>query len=163
MEYGLKKHDLQVIQNDVLRFSKNNKREDRVMLKEMHNKARLVSLEQRWCKQLLSLNEVNQNNGARNTRQYVFHIDAKIGTKNSHSSYHIGINLWEKLNHNIQFSVIMFSIRTSIYNQIPDNVLLNQVEATTEKRPMVIRGNRLFSRVAKCTGTTARPELCTIL
>ena len=53
------------------------------MLEEMHNKARLVSLEQRRCKQLLSLmykNEENTKFGARNTRQNVFRIDARIGT-----------------------------------------------------------------------------------
>ena len=34
-----------------------------------------------------------------------------------------------------------------------------QVEATTGKRPMLTKGNRLFSRVTKCTGITARPAL----
>ena len=34
-----------------------------------------------------------------------------------------------------------------------------QVEATTEKRPMVIRGNRLFFRDTKCTEITGRPDL----
>ena len=35
----------------------------------------------------------------------------------------------------------------------------HQIEATMEKRPMLIRGNGLFSRVAKCTEITARPDL----
>ena len=34
-----------------------------------------------------------------------------------------------------------------------------QVEATTEKRPMVIRGNGLFFRDTKCTEIPGRPEL----
>ena len=36
---------------------------------------------------------------------------------------------------------------------------INQVEATTEKRGMVISGNGLFSRVTQCTGITAPPVL----
>ena len=36
---------------------------------------------------------------------------------------------------------------------------LEQVEATTEKRPMVIRGNRLFFRDIKCTEIPGRPDL----
>ena len=34
-----------------------------------------------------------------------------------------------------------------------------QVEATTGKRPVLTKGNRLFSRVAKCTVITACPDL----
>ena len=34
-----------------------------------------------------------------------------------------------------------------------------QVEATTAKRPVVIRGNGLFSQVTNCTGIMARPDL----
>ena len=44
-----KKHDLQVLQNDVLRFCNNNNREDRVLLDVMHKKANLSSLQQRRC------------------------------------------------------------------------------------------------------------------
>ena len=36
--------------------------------------------------------------------------------------------------------------------------ITNQVEATTGKRPMLTKGTRLFSRVTKCTGITARPD-----
>ena len=38
-------------------------------------------------------------------------------------------------------------------------IYFDQVEATTAKRPMVMRGNGLFSWVTKCTGITARPVL----
>ena len=93
-----KKHDLQVIQNDVLRFCDNNKREDRVLLNDMHKKANLVSLEQRRCKQVLSLmyklskNDNNRKIGLRNTRQqekFIFRTDSKVGTKYSNSPYYI--------------------------------------------------------------------------
>ena len=33
-----------------------------------------------------------------------------------------------------------------------------QVEATTEKRPMVTKASGLFSRAAKCTEIAARPD-----
>ena len=35
----------------------------------------------------------------------------------------------------------------------------NQVEATTEKHPMVIRGNGLFFQDTKCPEITGRPDL----
>ena len=50
-----KKHDFQVIQNDVLRFCENVRRDDCISLDVMHKKANLASLEQRRCKQILSL------------------------------------------------------------------------------------------------------------
>ena len=50
-----KKGDLQIIQNDALRFCSKNKRSDKISLNELHKKANLLSLEQRRCIQLLSL------------------------------------------------------------------------------------------------------------
>ena len=106
-----KKHDLQIIQNDVLRFCNNNKREDRVHLDEMHSKAKLISLEQRRCKHILSLmyklskNEVNRKSGVRRTRQYekyVFQTDTKIGTKYASSPFYKGTKLWDKMSRDVQ-------------------------------------------------------------
>ena len=99
-----KKRDLQVIQNDVLRFYNNNKREDKVLLNVMHKNANLISLEQRRCKQILSLmyklskNPENRKIGNRNTRQqekYIFKTDSKIGTKYSNSPYYKGTKMWD--------------------------------------------------------------------
>ena len=50
-----KKYDLQVIQNDVLRFCENKRLEDRFSIEVLHKNAKLITLEQRRCKQLLSL------------------------------------------------------------------------------------------------------------
>ena len=47
-----KKKDLQVIQNDALRFCDSIKRDDRVLLETLHNKANLASFEQRRSIQL---------------------------------------------------------------------------------------------------------------
>ena len=49
------KYDLQVIQNDVLRFCDNKKLEDKISIELLHKKAKLSSLEQRRYKQLLCL------------------------------------------------------------------------------------------------------------
>ena len=101
-----KKGDLQVIQNDALRFCDNTHRNDRVLLEILHNKAKLSSLEQRRSIQLLQLmyklskNNENRVIGTRNTRQnekYVFRMDSKIGNKYSHSPYYKGCKLWNAL------------------------------------------------------------------
>ena len=47
------KNDLQTIQNDVLRFAKNVRINDRVLKVELHKEANLLSLEQCREKQLL--------------------------------------------------------------------------------------------------------------
>ena len=118
-----KKHDLQVMQNDVLRFCNNNRREDRVMLNDMHKHANLVSLEQRRCKHVLSLmyklskNADNRKIALRNTRQqekYVFRTDVKIGTKYSNSPYYKGTKLWNTLTREIQFSDSMFKFKNHL-------------------------------------------------
>ena len=46
-----------------------------------------------------------------------------------------------------------------LHKEICETKISYQVEATTEKRYMVIRGNGMFSRVTKCTGIRARPDL----
>ena len=93
-----KKYDLQVIQNDV-------------SVELLHKNAKLVSLEQRRCKQLLSLlykmskDQVNIVVPARNTRRQdriVFRIDNKIGTKYACSPYYKGTKIWDTLPKEIQ-------------------------------------------------------------
>ena len=39
------------------------------------------------------------------------------------------------------------------------SLYIHQVEATTGKQAVVIKGNGLFSRVTECTEITARPDL----
>ena len=106
-----KKHDLQVIQNDILRFCENKRLKDRMSIEILHKNARLISLEQRRCKQLLSLlyklskDPVNVVVPARNTRRHdktVFRVDNKIGTKYATSPYYKGTKLWDTLSKEIQ-------------------------------------------------------------
>ena len=56
------RHDLQVIQNDALRTCFNVKRRDKLSVAKMHNKAKLLSLEQRRSLQLLQLMYLHKNN-----------------------------------------------------------------------------------------------------
>ena len=118
-----KKHDLQIMQNDVLRFCDNNNRDDRVLISDMHRKAHLLSLEQRRCKQLLSLmyklskNVKNRKTTGRNTRQqekYVFRTDVKIGTKYSNSPYYKGSTLWNNLSREMQLSESLCSFKVEL-------------------------------------------------
>ena len=108
-----KKGDLQVLQNDALRFCSKNAHTDKILLVELHKKANLASLEQRRCMQLLSLMyklskiESNRKIGARNTRQrtkFEFIVDNKIGTKYANSPFYKGCKLWDKLTKDIQLS-----------------------------------------------------------
>ena len=50
-----KKHDYQVIHNDVLRFCENKRLEDRVSIELLHKNGKLISLEQQREQQLLSI------------------------------------------------------------------------------------------------------------
>ena len=43
------------MQNDILRFCENKKLEDKISIEMLHKNARLLSLEQRRIKQILSL------------------------------------------------------------------------------------------------------------
>ena len=49
------KRDLQIMQNDALRFCYNIRLSDRVNIEELHTRAKLSSLEQRRIRQLLGL------------------------------------------------------------------------------------------------------------
>ena len=81
--------DLQKIQNDILRICFKEKLNDRVSIKDLHTKSKMISLEQRMRKQLLWLmykESLNQNNRKKSNRilrsneKYIFKVDNKIGT-----------------------------------------------------------------------------------
>ena len=108
-----RKCDMQIMQNDALRFCSKNRRVDRILLEEMHKTANLSSLEQRRCIQLLTLmyklsqDVTNRKIGARNTRnqdKFVFKMDSKIGTTYEKSPFYKGCKLWDKLTKEVQFS-----------------------------------------------------------
>ena len=117
------KYDLQVIQNDVLRFCDNKKLEDKISVELLHKKANLSSLEQRRCKQILCLmykissnnnNIVVPNRLTRRQMKTVFRIDRKIGTKYASSPYYKGTKLWDKLTKEEQDSETIFIFKNHI-------------------------------------------------
>ena len=106
-----KKHDLQVMQNDVLRFCENKRLEDRVSIELLHKNANLISLEQRRTKQLLILmykksksleNRALANRPTRMHNKYVFKTENRVGTKYSNNPYYKGSKLWDKLTKDTQ-------------------------------------------------------------
>ena len=120
------KYDLQVIQNDVLRFCDNKKLEDKVSVELLHKKAKLTSLEQRRCKQLRNIlclmykisknnnNVVVPNRLTRRQMKTVFRIDRKIRTKYACSPYYKGTKLWDKLTKEEQDSETIFIFKNHI-------------------------------------------------
>ena len=146
------KYDLQVIQNDVLRFCDNEKLEDKVLIEILQKKAKLVSLEQRRCKQLLSLMykiSKEANNiviPARNTRMHakvVFRLDRKIGTKYSCIPYYKGTILWNKLTKRVQDSDSIFIFKKHIDKEyqtyIKDLYLIIHLGTTVWSRNIVFK------------------------
>ena len=120
---------MQLIQNDALRFCDNVRLKDRKSLDEMHKKAKLSSLEQRRCIQLLQLMYRKSKKfgvrkiGARNTRQndkFVFKMDNKIGTKYSHSPFYKGNKIWDLLSIEVQFSAFKNAVKTLYKDYIKD-------------------------------------------
>ena len=131
-----KKHDFQIIQNDVLRFCENKKMEDRVTIENLHKKANLLSLEQRRIKQDLALmyklskNVVNRKIHTRETRaanKYVFRIDSKIGNKYINSPFYKGTKLWDNLPDEVQKSDNIFLFKQlvgKIYKTFDKNCIV---------------------------------------
>ena len=99
--------DLQILQNDALRICFNVKLRDRVSVVRMHQRARLISLEQRRQKQLLNLMFIYKNRHvnirrvhARNTRAanlYSFTRERYHNNKYKNSPFYKGAILWDQL------------------------------------------------------------------
>ena len=126
-----KKSDFQIVQNDVLRFCENKRLKDKIPIDTMHKKANLVSLEQRRCKQLLSImykmsrDPVNIVVPSRNTRMHqklVFRRDSKIGTKYVNSPFYKGTKLWNSLPKEIQDSDSIYLFKNEIRKIYKDYV-----------------------------------------
>ena len=101
-----KKYDLQIIQNDVLRFCENKRLEDKIPIEQLHKRSNLINLEQRRVNQVLVImyklsripvNIVVPNRATRLHEKRVFRIDSKIGTKYSNSPFYKGAKLWDQL------------------------------------------------------------------
>ena len=128
-----KKSDLQIIQNDILRFCENKMLDDRISIDVLHKNAKLISLEQRRVKQLLSIMYKLSNDPcniivpARNTRMHkkrVFRTDNKIGTKYRNSPYYKGTKLWNTLSKETQDAETIYLYKkfiSTIYNTFEKN------------------------------------------
>ena len=93
------KYELQVVQNDALRFCKNIHMLDKISIPKMHDSVRLLSLEQRRQKPFLNLMFIHARKGksrsvtnvnTRSQTKYVFKTDTKIGKKYQKSPFYLG-------------------------------------------------------------------------
>ena len=107
------KYDLQVMQNDSLRYCKDIGMLDKVSIAKIHDSVHvsLLSLEQRRQKQLLNIMFIQASNGkaraitninTRSQNKYVFKVPTKVGHKYQKSSYFLGKRLWESLDKTTQ-------------------------------------------------------------
>ena len=117
------KKEIQIIQNDVLRYCYNVRLADRVTITDLHTRAKLSSHEQRRIRQLLGLQfllykkDTERHVTRANThsqQKYVFKVDAKIGKKYERSPYYVGTHLWYKLSKDIQSSENVFLFKNKV-------------------------------------------------
>ena len=91
-----------------------------ISILNLHERAKLSSLEQRRIRQLLGLQfflytdrHVTHVNTT-NQQKYVFKTDAKICKKYERSPYYIGTRLWNKLHKNVQESENVYVFKNKI-------------------------------------------------
>ena len=105
------KYDLQVMQNDSLRYCKDIAMLDKVSIAKIHDSVSLLSLEQRRQKQLLNMMFIQASKGkssaitninTRSQNKYVFKLPTKLGHKYQKSSYFLGKRLWDSLDKTTQ-------------------------------------------------------------
>ena len=117
------KHDLQVIQNDMLRTCYNYRRRDHVSIKNLHTRAKLLSLDQRRQIQLLSLmfgHKCGTNVRrvtVRNTRaavRFQFYKDRYNTVKYKNSPYYKGAELWDHLSQETTESTSLFEFKNCL-------------------------------------------------
>ena len=131
------KKDLQIMQNDALRFCYNIQLSDRVNIEDLHTRVKLSSLEQRRIRQLLGLQyllykkntdrHVIQAN-TRSQQNFAFKVDPKIGKKYERSPFCLGTRLWDKLQKNIQESENVYVFRNKILQcEICVKIFLNPI------------------------------------
>ena len=102
----LDRSDLQVLQNDALRTCYYVRRRDRVSIKNLHRRAKLLSLDQRHQIQLLSLMVIHKKNenvarvynvNTRGAGRYHFYLERNNTVKYGNSPYYKGSELWDML------------------------------------------------------------------
>ena len=105
------KGDLQKLQNDMLRICYKSKIADRVSIELLHEKCKILSLEQRMRKLILWLmyilsKDVNflriPPRETRNASKSVFKLPTRITPKYERSPFYIGTKLWDELPIDVQ-------------------------------------------------------------
>ena len=100
-------NELQVLQNDILRICTRNRLADKISMRELHKKCKILSLKQ----QLLGLMSTLSKDPSylyvpvRNTRRadkIVFIVPTRIRPFYESSPYYIGCNMWDKLDKETQ-------------------------------------------------------------
>ena len=107
------KSDIQVLQNDILRICDKSRVADRVSIEKLHNKYKVLSLEQRMHKQLLWLMYLLSKEGkfvkaparvTKNADKIVFKVPTRITPKYEKSPFYMGTILWNELSRDIQIA-----------------------------------------------------------
>ena len=117
------RNDFQKLQNDILRICTVTRLADKVSIRKLHEKCKIISLEQRMRKQLLwlmyilSKDEVFRNVPNRVTRsgdKIVFKVPTKILPMYERSPYYKGTKLWNELTATVQDSPDRFAFKKEI-------------------------------------------------
>ena len=123
------KYELQVMQNDALRFCKGVQLLDKVAVKKIHDSINLLILEQRRQKQLLSImfNQARKgrsrqktNVNTRRQTKYVFKVETKMGGKYQKSHFFLGTRLWDTIDKESQDLLCRYAFKKkidSLYNK----------------------------------------------
>ena len=117
------KSDLQVLQNDILRICDRSRVSDRISIEKLHNRYKVLSLEQRMRKQLLWLmylvsKEDNVLNVpvrlTRNAEKVVFKVPTRITPKYEKSPFYLGTTLWNELSRDIQMANSVWEFKSAV-------------------------------------------------
>ena len=115
--------NLQTFQNDILRICNMSRISDKVSIEKLHEKCKLISLEQRRRKQFLRLmyllsSDVNflhvPGRLTRNANRITFKVPTGISNIYEHSPYYIGTVPWNALHQAIQESNSIFEFKREI-------------------------------------------------
>ena len=105
------KYELQIVQNDALRFCKRLQMLGKISIPKIHDSVGLLSLEQQRQKQLLCIMLIHAKKGkscsltnvnTRSQTKYVFKTETKMGKKYQKSPFYLGTILWDSLDKTTQ-------------------------------------------------------------
>ena len=111
---------LQTMQNDILRICNKSRISDKISIEKLHEKYKIISLEQRRRKQLLRLMYSLSKDEkylhvlgqlTRNANRISFKVPTRITHVYEHSPYYIGTVLWNSLPQAVQESNSIFEFK----------------------------------------------------